>query len=172
MESRARVIVVSLEQSRIELQRFPELGFGLPEVAANEKGEPARRMRFGEFRRELECALARLVRLARVHRIRVDVHYQERMAVGITCPREREVGIDIERLPEHLPRVLDIDFVKALEELPPSQVVVVRIDVRARHRTDSLPLLLGYGCNERLGDACRNFVLDGEDVFEIFVELL
>ena len=92
------------------------------------------------------------------------------MAIGITRPCECELGIDIKRLPEHLPGVFYVHFVKAFEELPAAQVIIVGIDMCARDSADRIAVLRGNGLHQGLRNTRGNLVLDGEHVFEILIE--
>ncbi len=93
------------------------------------------------------------------------------MAIGESSEGERVRPILLDGLREHLARELDPGPVGVIKELPPAEIVVVRDDVPRRDPLDRAALPVGELDPERRDDAPRDFLLDGENVLELAVEL-
>ena len=83
--------------------------------------------------------------------------------------RQREVRVELDRLLEHLQGEVEV---LAPGVAAPAQVVVVGLQVLGRLARDRLLFLRRQGDAQRLRDAARDLVLDGEHVLELAVVAL
>ena len=119
VKTRTRKEIRRLEQLRVEAQRCLELALGFVVFLAQRNREPARNVRFREIRLELESFAARQLCLAKVELAGIEVHVEQRAAVGHAGMRQRILGIDLDRLVEHLLRVLEALAAQLVENWRP-----------------------------------------------------
>src|SRR4051812_19231005 len=90
-------------------------------------------MRLSHFRLELDGLAAGDVGLTEIEFARVEVRVEKRATVGDAGVGARIFRIDLDRLVEHLPRVLETLSAKLVKVLAAAQIVVVGLHVdRAR----------------------------------------
>src|SRR6266550_8951330 len=94
-------------------------------------------MGLGQVGSELQRPSTCNVPLREILLARVAVHIEKRAAVGETCIRERIFRVDLDRPPEHLPSVLETGPTPLVNELPPAQIVLVRLHIYRAVTLDS-----------------------------------
>ena len=171
---RSRVKVRRFEQLRIELHRRLVLALGLLVPQAQRRRQTARHVRLRQFRLELEGFAARNVRLPDVELTRIEICVEQRIAIGDARVRARVFRIDLDRLVEHLLRVLQRLATELVKVLPAAQVELVSLDVnRARATLLDRPLLvLAQNYSQRLHDRLRDIILNREDILQLTVVAL
>src|SRR5687768_18485966 len=96
-------------------------------------------MSLGEIGLELKCLAARDVGLSKIEFPCVEIGVEKQVTIGDARMCASVLGIDIDRLVEHLPGVIDALSSELMEVLPATQVEVIRLNV---HRACLLYLLL------------------------------
>ncbi len=122
-----------------------------------------------KLRLELERLAARFVRLSQVELARVEVRVEKRIAIGDARVRARILWIDLDRLIEHLPGVLETFATKLMKVLATAQIIIVRLNVHGPRLLDLLLLTLGENYAQRNDDRLRDLVLNRENVFHLAV---
>src|SRR5947208_16505366 len=85
-------------------------------------------------------------------------------------PSGREMRIEFYRSLEHLSGKLYALARPLLEELPCTKIKLVCLHVLRRRFKETALLALGERETQRVNDIAGNFILDREDVFDLFVE--
>ncbi len=119
-------------------------------------------MCLGELGREIQCAAACRLRLLEIGVRCVEILIEEGAAIGHSAVGERISRIQLDRTLVKLSRELVGAPAVLMEKLPPSQVVLVRVDVGGRYLLDRFLLVLGEHHAQRGDDALRDLILNRE----------
>src|SRR4029079_12171962 len=127
-------------------------------------------MGFGQFRTELERATACSISLSEVLLARIAIHEKKRAAVRETRICQRVFRIELDRPPEHLPGVFESAPAPLVNELPPPQVVLVRLHIYGAISLDRLLLTFAEYHAKRVEYCLRDLILNREHIFHVAIE--
>src|SRR2546422_6203691 len=121
----ARVVPVSLEEAGVEADRLVHLALGLVVALELGEGEPPGLVRVSRVGIQLDRLSAGALRPLDVGWGGIPVHVEVRAAVGDSGVGAGVVGVYLERLGEHLERVLEALTPPLVREMAPAQEQVV-----------------------------------------------
>ena len=126
-------------------------------------------MPFRKFGVQLPCPATCLIGLFEIGFACVEVHVEKRATVGDSSVGERILRIYIDGTHEQLYGGLHALLTELIEELPASQIVVVRLDILGLSRLYGLLVRFAQYDPQRGGNVLSNLVLNGKNVLHLTV---
>ena len=95
------IVVVRLKQAGIQFDRLLKLLLCAVKLLGHEASQSARRVRLSKVRVQFERTFTGCIRLLTIASLRIHIHDQKGVAVGVTSPRQREFRVNVDGFAKH-----------------------------------------------------------------------